>query len=221
MDLEVVHTKDGSRTIYSKLYNATYHSTYGAFTESKHVFIEHGLKYFCQKGKKVVNVLEIGFGTGLNAMLSCEFAHKNNCDVKYTGVDKHDLPPEFVKELNYQLLFEDDHQVYIERINNVKVHELTTIGSNFQIIKQVMDVSDMHLNENYDVIYFDAFSPKQVPYLWTPKMLSQMYYLLNKGGVLVTFCAQGQFRRDLKAVGFSVEKLPGAPGKREMTRGIK
>lgn len=221
MDLEVVHTKDGSRTIYSKQYTATYRSTNGAITESKHVFIEHGLNYVHQKGKNIIHVLEIGFGSGLNAMLSCEFAHKNNCLVNYKGIDKHGLSKEVVNELNYQLLFDMDHQGYIEKINHVKANELTVIGPNFQLLKQVIDLNDADMNSNYDVIYFDAFSPKYVPLMWTVEVFSKLFSLLNKEGVLVTYCAQGQFRRDLKAAGFIIEKLPGAPGKREMTRGLK
>lgn len=221
MDLQVVHTEDGSNTIYSETYNATYHSTHGAVTESKHVFIEHGLKYVQQKGRDNIRVLEIGFGTGLNAMLSAEFAQINKVVVEYIGIDKHEFPERLIKELNYHLLFAKDHQQYIERIGKAKSNELCVIGSYFRLLKQVTDLHDMNWNSGYDVIYFDAFSPKHVPHLWTAQIFSKLYSALNKNGVLVTFCAQGQFRRDLKAVGFTVEKLPGAPGKREMTRGVK
>lgn len=221
MDWEIVNTKDGSKSVFSKKFDASFHSWYGAVTESKHVFIENGLVYKHMQGMNSIKILEIGYGTGLNAILSGVYALQNDVEVIYSGLDKYEFPNELVNELNYASFFDTSFVDFIKGINNVPYDAAVKIHNNFTLIKSLNSLKDTSLRQNYDIIYFDAFSPRQVPYMWTVEVFKQMYEALNPGGILVTFCAQGQFKRDLKAAGFEVETLPGAPGKREMTRGVK
>lgn len=221
MDWEIVNTKDGSKSVFSKKFDAAFHSWYGAITESKHVFIENGLAYKHMQGAEQVKILEVGYGTGLSAILSGVYALENDVEVIYSGLDKYEFPRELVNELNYASFFDESYHEFIKHINDVAYDTAVKLHPNFTLIKSLGSLKDTELRQNYDVIFFDAFSPRQVPYMWTVEVFKKMYEALNPGGVLVTFCAQGQFKRDLKAAGFEVETLPGAPGKREMTRGIK
>jgi tRNA U34 5-methylaminomethyl-2-thiouridine-forming methyltransferase MnmC len=185
------------------------------------VFIENGLAYKHMQGMNAIRILEIGYGTGLNAILSGVYALENDVQVVYSGIDKYEFPRAMMDELNYAAFFDPSYAGFIENINNTPFDSGIKLNDNFILIKSLSSLKDTELRQSYDVIYFDAFSPRQVPYMWTVDVFKQMYAALNPGGILVTFCAQGQFKRDLKEAGFEVETLPGAPGKREMTRGIK
>ena len=222
MNLEVITTADGSRTIYSKDVDATFHSRHGALAESKHIFIDTGLNFVkTQSGKNSLSVLEVGYGSGLNALLAAEYALENKILVEYTGVDKYEFPQHLHAELNYQIhLISADASVH-NALMNAPINSVTAIHERFIVHKIIDDFRNVSLTKRYDVVFFDAFSPRQAPEMWTEQIFRNIYDHLNKGAVLVTFCAQGQFKRDLKAAGFKVERLPGAPGKREMTRGIK
>lgn len=219
MELEIVNTKDGSNTIYSKEFDATYHSLNGALTESEYIFITHGLKYQHHNGLNSIRVLEIGYGTGLNAMLTLKYAVKNKVIVNYTGIEKHELSMELISQLDYLKGFDDQIKKLITKLVNSPYNCVVKISPQFEIEKRLIDFKDVIWNGLYDVIYYDAFSPKHVPDLWSKEVFEKMHKLLKPSGILVTFCASGQFKRDLKTVGFIVETLPGAPGKREMTRG--
>lgn len=221
MDLEIVHTKDGSNTIYSKQFDATYHSRHGALAESEHIFIKHGLQFKKESGLNAISVLEVGYGTGLNAMLSLKYAIDNAITVSYTGIEKHEFPKELIDCLGYLNYFDVKYQSTLNDLINAPNNSEKLIVPEFSITKCLIDFKDMLWDKTYDVIYFDAFSPRHVPHMWTKDIFQTLYNVLNPNGVLVTFCAQGQFKRDLKSAGFTVERLPGAPGKREMTRGIK
>jgi tRNA U34 5-methylaminomethyl-2-thiouridine-forming methyltransferase MnmC len=221
MDWEIVNTKDGSKSVFSKKFDASFHSWYGAVTEAKHVFIENGLAYRHMQGITPVKVLEIGYGTGLNAILSGIYALENDVEVIYSGLDKYEFPRELVKELNYAAFFDPSYNDFIRNINDVPYDAAIKLHEDFTLIKSLASLKDTELRQNYDVIYFDAFSPRQVPYMWTVEVFKKMHDALNPGGILVTFCAQTQFKRDLQEAGFEVETLPGAPGKREMTRGTR
>ncbi len=221
MDWEIVNTKDGSKSVFSKKFDSSFHSWYGAVTESKHVFIGNGLAYKHMQGTNPIKVLEIGYGTGLNAILSGVYALENDVEVIYSGLDKYEIPRELVLELNYSTFFDPSYAEFIKNINDVPFDAAIKLNDNFTLIKSLGSLKDTALRQNYDVIYFDAFSPRQVPYMWTIEVFKQMFTALNPGGILVTFCAQGQFKRDLREAGFEVETLAGAPGKREMTRGTK
>lgn len=222
MTLEVITTADGSRTIYSKDVDATFHSRHGALAESKHIFIDTGLNFVkTQSGKNSLSVLEVGYGSGLNALLAAEYALEKKILVEYTGVDKYEFPQHLHAELNYQNhLISADASVY-HALMNAPINSVTAIHESFIVYKIIDDFRNISLTKRYDVVFFDAFSPRQAPEMWTVEIFRNIYDHLNVGAALVTFCAQGQFKRDLKAAGFKVERLPGAPGKREMTRGIK
>lgn len=222
MNLEVVLTADGSRTIFDPRALATFHSRHGALTESKHVFIDTGLNYLRQNsGKESLLVLEIGYGSGLNALLTLEYAMEHHLRIAYTGIDKFEFPIELYSQLEYRKHLTKTDEFLFRALTNAPPNKITSIHSSFVLQKIIGDFIHLPLTEVYDVIYFDAFSPRQAPELWTKEIFLKLNEHLNKGGALVTFCAQGQFKRDLKAAGFQVERLPGAPGKREMTRGIK
>lgn len=221
MDLEIVHTKDGSNTIYSRRFDATYHSRHGALAESEHIFIKNGLQYKKECGLTNVNILEVGYGTGLNAMLSLKYATDHCIKVNYTGIEKYEFPSEMIQNTGYLNYFEPKLQSSLTDLINAAYNAELAVTPQFTINKRLVDFKEMKWDKTYDVIYFDAFSPRHVPHMWTKDVFQLLFEHLNPEGVMVTFCAQGQFKRDLKAAGFKVERLPGAPGKREMTRGVK
>lgn len=216
---EIRVTGDGSKTIFLPELNETYHSSNGAVQESRHIFIQNGLE-LAEKGE-VIRILEVGFGTGLNALLSAMWAEKNNQSIHYTGIEAKPLPP----ELCFQLDYPSHIGSTTEKIYGTLIHcewEIDNqLSTHFSIQKREMKIQDFVAFEPMDLIYFDAFGPRVQAEMWDITILEKMIQSLNSGGALVTYCAQGQFKRDLKAVGFSLESLPGPPGKREMTRATK
>ncbi len=212
-------TKDGSFTIVDAITGASYHSLHGAVTESRHVFIDAGLR--AMDGQKAhIRVLEVGFGTELNALLTYQFAAEHS-DVRitYQGIEKHPLDPAIATTLGYEVLVETPNSMMIFK----KMHEhqpFTALNGRFAFELYVGDVADFDDGRKYDVVFFDAFSPGIQPELWVLSALQRLSRNLSPGAILVTYCAQGQFRRDLCSTGFKVEKIPGPPGKREMTRGV-
>ena len=216
---EIRVTEDGSKTIFLPELNETYHSSNGAVQESRHIFIQNGLE-LAEKGE-VIRILEVGFGTGLNALLSASWAEINNQSIHYIGIEAKPLPPELCFQLDYPPHIGQN----AEKIYDALIHcdweidnQLTT---HFSIQKREVKIQDFFAVEPTDLIYFDAFGPRVQAEMWDITILEKMYQSLNVGGALVTYCAQGQFKRDLKTVGFSLESLPGPPGKREMTRATK
>ena len=216
---EIRVTGDGSKTIFLPELNETYHSSNGAVQESRHIFIQNGLDLVVNKGN--IRILEVGFGTGLNALLSASWAEKNNQPIQYIGIEAKPLPPELCFQLDYpRHIGQHADKIYDELIRcDWEIdNQLTT---HFSIQKREMKIQDFVAVEPIDLIYFDAFGPRVQAEMWDITILEKMIQSLNSGGALVTYCAQGQFKRDLKAVGFSLESLPGPPGKREMTRATK
>jgi tRNA U34 5-methylaminomethyl-2-thiouridine-forming methyltransferase MnmC len=216
---EIRVTGDGSKTIFLPELNETYHSSNGAVQESRHIFIQNGLDLVVNKGN--IRILEVGFGTGLNALLSASWAEKNNQPIQYIGIEAKPLPPELCFQLDYpRHIGQHADKIYDELIRcDWEIdNQLTT---HFSIQKREMKIQDFVAFEPMDLIYFDAFGPRVQAEMWDITILEKMIQSLNSGGALVTYCAQGQFKRDLKAVGFSLESLPGPPGKREMTRATK
>ena len=216
---EIRVTGDGSKTIFLPELNETYHSSNGAVQESRHIFIQNGLDLVVNKGN--IRILEVGFGTGLNALLSASWAEKNNQPIQYIGIEAKPLPPELCFQLDYpRHIGQHAYKIYDELIRcDWEIdNQLTT---HFSIQKREMKIQDFVAFEPMDLIYFDAFGPRVQAEMWDITILEKMIQSLNSGGALVTYCAQGQFKRDLKAVGFSLESLPGPPGKREMTRATK
>ena len=217
----VFESRDGSSTLLSEKFGVTYHSKYGALQESRHVFIQEGLHYKCV-GKKKLSILEMGFGTGLNALLTYIQAKRFGLMVKYTAVEKYPISMEIVGELNYceALKFNESPCVY-KALHNAPWDTDIPLQPLFSFQKIKQSFEELELKEAYDLIYYDAFAPNIQPELWEEAMMKKMYDALLPNGVLVTYCAKGVFKRTLKSVGFTVQTLKGPPGKREMVRAIK
>ena len=214
--LEVRQTSDGSKTLYLPDLDETYHSSHGAIQEAMHVFIEQGLKFTATKTKELT-IFEMGFGTGLNAFLTAQWAQKNHQEIRYIGIELHPVPEEIWKQMDF---IQEEVELY-SQIMSADWGQFHEIHSDFHLKKIEQDIHQLQAAEKVDLIYFDAFGPRAQSEMWDLPVLTKMYELLNPGGVFVTYCAQGQMKRNLKSLGFSLESLPGPPGKREMTRGIK
>ena len=215
----IITTADGSKTIHLVDWNENYHSTHGAVQEAKHVFLKHGLSLF--KDKKEVRIFEVGFGTGLNAILTYEYNDHSKLNIYYDAIEAYPVTEEEVRLLGYSELFEKKElQDCYAKMHSVEWDQTNEIASNFSLKKiyQNFETYDFPI-EAYDLIYFDAFGPRVQETMWSH--FEKLYTALKPGGILVTYCAKGQVKRDLKSVGFTVETLPGPPGKREMTRAVK
>lgn len=214
-------TADGSSTFYNTELGVHYHSTHGALQESIHVFINSGLVPFLNQYNPI-KIFEFGFGTGLNAWLSLQCALEHKVKIEYTSIDQYKIRSEEVSELNYPLIhkFEDSVR-YFDLLHSVEWDSFFQFHSLFEIKKIHNDWLNSELHERFHLIYFDAFSPSVQPQLWDKTSVSKLYEILLPSGSLVTYCSQGQFRRNLIEAGFKVEKLPGPPGKREMLKATK
>lgn len=220
MKREVIETADGSKTIFISEMDESYHSSHGAFQESMHVFIENGLSQF--KEYETLNVFELGFGTGLNALLSMVETDKNKQTINYTGIEAFPVERELIEQIGYEKLVDEKFETPFFNMHTSNWDEKQTLTENFSFKKIHAKIQDYTPEEsNFDLVYFDAFGPKVQEEMWGIDVLEKMYSLLKPRGILVTYCARGQFKRDLKSLGFVVEGLPGPPGKREMTRAIK
>ena len=218
MKQEIITTADGSKTIYLPEWNETYHSKHGAVQEAKHVYIEAGLKY-CHNltNKKSLNILEIGFGTGLNAFLSAIYAKRNKIKLNYHAIEKYPLSTQLVNSVNYAQELEIDNLMF-NKMHNMAWEKLIEIHNCFSLKKIEVDLHLFESQENFDVVFFDAFGPRVQPELWAKQILEKLYNMMTKNGVLVTYSCKGSVRRDLQSIGFKVVKIPGPPGKREMLR---
>lgn len=223
MKREIIRTGDGSATIYLPEWNEHYHSKHGALQEAQHVFIQSGLKHYLEKkAPERLNILEIGFGTGLNALISFYEAQKNDLTLDYTGVEAYPVAEEELVSLEYAGLFnENDAAEVFEKLHKTPWGKKTEISPLFYLQKEQMFFKDIKAENLFDLIFFDAFGPRVQPDLWTEEIFLKMYRSLRRDGVLVTYSAKGSVRRAMQAVGFLVERLPGPPGKREMLRASK
>lgn len=217
---KIILTEDGSSSLFVPELNEQYHSVHGAIQESMHVFIQAGLAFV--SNNKTVNVFEVGFGTGLNALLTYQYCLKNDLKAVYHSVEKYPLPMGEVEQLNYpQQINTEGMEEYFNKIHQANWNQQVMINSNFSLLKTQADLRTFVPPRNYHLVYFDAFGPDKQPDLWTVTVFKQLYGCLLKGGVLVTYSAKGTVRRSLIEVGFKVERIPGPPGKREMIRAIK
>ena len=220
MKRKIITTSDGSKTIQIEEWNEQYHSIHGAIQEAYHVFIKHGLSYMNNTAS--IAILEIGFGTGLNAFITMLEAVKNNRKITYTGVEAYPVAMEEVLQLNYTEELKVPEMEAVFKQLHLNPWEIpTAIKEGFVLEKQQKFFKDITDEEVYNLVYFDAFGARVQPELWTEELFLKMYKALKPGGVLVTYSAKGSVRRAMLAVGFKVERLPGPPGKREMLRATK
>lgn len=224
MKRTLITTEDGSHSLFVQELNEHYHSTHGAIQESRHVFIEAGLKYVVQQNPlKPVHILEIGFGTGLNALLTLVEAEKLNVNVHYTALEAFPVEPALVAQLNYanQLNENTDTATQLfHQLHEAPWEQDVQISAHFTLHKIKNTLQDVALTDSvFNLIYFDAFGPPVQPEMWTEAIFQKIADAMEKGGILVTYCAKGEVKRNMKKAGFGIERLQGPPGKREMTRG--
>lgn len=219
MNVKRITTEDGSDSLYVPDLEETFHSQHGAIQESNHVFINNGLNFFLKNNQADhINILEFGFGTGLNALLT--FLHCiGKVNVSYTTLEKYPIELKTAVELNYGSVLKEIEK--FERIITCDWDSWQAISVEFNLRKVKIDFRDYEPSRMFDLIYYDAFAPSKQPELWSIDILKQCYNHLNRNGVFVTYSAKGQLRRDLESLGFKVDRLPGPPGKFEMIRAIK
>jgi tRNA U34 5-methylaminomethyl-2-thiouridine-forming methyltransferase MnmC len=217
--MELIVTADGSHTIFVPELNEQYHSVNGAITESEYVYIDKGFR-FC----KIINptVFEVGFGTGLNCLLTLAEVNRSRRHTKYISIEKYLLEKEMIQKLNYESLVPGIFDFW-EKIHRAPWNEEIEISEFFTLKKIRADLLDFQFEngDKADVVYFDAFGPDKQPEMWTPAVFSLVYNLTAENGIFVTYSAKGEVRRQLAACGFAMERLPGPPGKIQMLRGIK
>lgn len=219
MERTVVITNDGSSSIYLPELDEHYHSSHGAIQEAKHVFIENGLKAI---DRAELSIFELGFGTGLNALLTLKEAANAGLKVNYHGLEAFPVKENHVQQLNYVNEIDPDLASVFSLMHAMPWEKKISLSDGFELTKIESRIQDFSgLDGEIDLIYFDAFGHRAQAEMWELSILAQMYELLKPGGILVTYAARGQFKRDLKSLGFTVESLQGPPGKREMTRAIK
>lgn len=215
---EIVTTKDGSHSLYDYKLDEHYHSVYGAITESQHVFIEAGLK---QLRNQHIRILEMGFGTGLNALLTLAESNASEKSIHYTGIEKYPLERSITDLLNYESIIDPALKGMLKLIHDSSWQKEIFVQPDFILRKIQCDMLEMELTDEFDLVYFDAFAPEKQPELWTKRLFEQIYNSMSSQTLLTTYSSKGLVRRNLKAAGFRVEKIPGPPGKREMTRAYK
>ncbi len=219
--LKIITTQDGSHSLLNEQLNETYHSVHGALQESKHVFILHGLDFVSKNlGKSTLHVLEIGFGTGLNALLTLQQALTNNLIIHYTTLEAFPVKEDVWSKLNYAESLES--KKWFEKLHQANWNQWTEVSPTFQLRKLNATLQEAALKDNhFDLIYFDAFAPNKQPEMWEIQVLKKITEAMKPEGVFVTYCAKGQLKRDLARLKLSIETLPGPPGKREMVRAKK
>jgi tRNA U34 5-methylaminomethyl-2-thiouridine-forming methyltransferase MnmC len=218
MSGKIILTEDGSHSLLQNELNETYHSIHGAIQESRHIFIDAGLK---QCAKDTIKVLEIGFGTGLNAFLTQLETELSGQKVHYTTIELYPLSTASASLLNYPDLLAPEKKDAFYQLHTSPWQNNIQLTSQFELYKIKEDFSTMVLTGNFDLVYFDAFSPEKQPEMWTEERFRMIFSCCNPGAILTTYCAKGNVRRNLQSAGFQVERIPGPPGKREILRAKK
>ncbi len=228
MPPSIIKTADGSHSLFVKELDEHYHSVHGAIQESKHVFIEAGLKQYIlptaihNATNGSLSILEIGLGTGLNALLTFIEAEKININIKYTAIEAFPISIELAAELNYiECLDAQQYQSIYNKIHSCVWEKPVELSRSFSIYKIHHTLQDAIIENKYNLIYFDAFGPRVQPEMWREDIFAKLFAMVESKGSLVTYCAKGEVKRTLKRVGFTVESLQGPPGKREMIRAKK
>jgi tRNA U34 5-methylaminomethyl-2-thiouridine-forming methyltransferase MnmC len=218
---KIITTADGSNTLYNETIGEHYHSTHGALQESQHVFLDAGLKHAIEQSPKEISLLEVGFGTGLNFLLTLDFCQENDIDLNYTAAEAFPLTKAEIIQTNYGAYVPAD--IWNELLNNYElaIDQPVTLFNRQQLTILKKAFQDIPATARFDLIYYDAFSVRHQPEMWSDEVIAHAAAFLKPGGIFVTYAITGKLKRCLKALGFRIEKLPGAAGKREMLRAIK
>lgn len=221
LKIKLIQTEDGSSSLYREDLNETYHSFHGAIGESRHVFIQYGLEPLMMRfPDETIQVFEVGMGTGLNVFLTALSALAAERRISMTTLEPIPIGSELAQSLNYGKFH--DEQALLHRIHEADWEIDVTLTDFFTFLKSMQKLEEAKVDaERFHIVYFDAFAPSKQPEMWAIENLQKCFDILKSGGYLVTYCAQGQFKRNLKSVGFEVESLPGAMGKKEMVRAVK
>lgn len=220
MDKEFVITEDGSHTIYIPEMDEHYHSTHGAIQESLHIYINQGL---FQVEKQEISILEIGFGTGLNAYLTYAFGESKKLKINYSSIEKFPLDEVDYSKLNYSRNIFPEYSSVFEEMHRSEWDKIVEISPEFSLQKVHADLLSFEFNQlpQFDLVYYDAFAPVKQPEMWTDQIIQKVSACVKKDGILVTYCAKGSVRRAFTAAGFVMERIPGPIGKKEILRGKK
>lgn len=227
MPHQFIQTEDGSTTLYVPELNEHYHSVHGAVQESLHIFIRAGMEYFLETypdritAENPLHILEAGFGTGLNAYLTLLKASELQIPVRYHTIEKYPLSPEEIKVLNYPEHIESGDKHLFDRLHLCPWENEQPITPYFSIYKHQADFRNIDFPPQFELVYFDAFNPDVQPHLWTTEVFIHFYQALHPDSLLVTYCVKGIVKQALRASGFTLKRLPGPPGKREMLRATK
>lgn len=218
--LQIVATKDGSQTLLNETFGSTYHSRHGALTESKHVFIDKGLRKLMDKGVTNITLLEMGFGTGLNALLTGLLCAEEKGKIDYHGLELFPVSEEVWRAYRLPDELEAERNLF-ESIHNSDWNCPNSLLERFVLTKHHVSLLEFQPKVKFDLVYYDAFEPETQPELWTDDVFSKLFSWMNEGGILTTYCCKGYVRRNMIAAGFEVEKVSGPPGKREMICAVK
>ncbi|MFT4536703.1 MAG: tRNA U34 5-methylaminomethyl-2-thiouridine-forming methyltransferase MnmC [Saprospiraceae bacterium] len=216
---KLVLSQDGSHTIISERFGVSYHSKFGSIQETQTVFIDAGLDYIVSRGYRDINILEMGFGTGLNALMT--YQSIKGIKINYHTLEAYPILEAQYSELNYPtvLSLSETQTKDFLKMHKAPSGAKISLSECFDFTKHIIKIEDFSTFEKFDIIYYDAFAPTSQEELWTPELMAKLYEMCNSGAVLVTYCAKGSFKRALRSAGFTVEALDGPEGKREMTRG--
>jgi len=218
-DTGIIETQDGSHSLHSTSFDAAYHSHYGAIQESQHVFLTAGLEHILLN-HEVIRVFEMGFGTGLNALLTWLAADKWSKSIDYESVELAPISRTQASQLNYPEILDTPPDKFLQ-LHEKSWNQTHLLSPFFSFKKIEGKLQDIEIGSDFNVVYYDAFAPGTQPELWEAPVFDKIYQAMSPESVLVTYCAKGVVKRCLKSIGFQVEGIPGPPGKREMTRAVK
>jgi tRNA U34 5-methylaminomethyl-2-thiouridine-forming methyltransferase MnmC len=221
MSTKLITTDDGCHSLISEEFGVAYHSHHGALIETEAVFINMGLRYLVDKGLQEIDIFEMGFGTGLNALRTYIVAEELGIKINYTAIEAYPLPKDEYSQLNFDQALDYKCGNLMAAMQEGKHLEEISLNPNFTFKKIISKIEEFDFAQTFDLVYYDAFAPSSQPHLWEEPIISKMYDILKSNGVLVTYCAKGVFKRLLKSLTFTVENLPGPGRKREITRAIK
>ncbi len=216
-NIELRQTKDGSYTYYNTQFGEHYHSVEGAYTESLHIYINNGLKLI---NKSNITIFEMGFGSGLNALLTFYYAQKLSLKIKYIALEKYPLPFHLVEKYPLPSFLDELHSIFYQ-MHYIEGNSSIELSNNFVFAKVIGDMQEYVFKEKIDLCYYDAFSYSKQPELWTKEIFEKIYQAMNFGGMLLTYSSKGEVKRVLREVGFEVKRFKGAGSKRHSLRCIK